>query len=68
MPDPEPPSDGPTTEEEFQARLVRLIRAARANGVDVEGGWMDRNPRGDEPDWGIEIYEVSKPDRLRDGG
>ncbi|MFB6079879.1 MAG: hypothetical protein ABEJ81_02585 [Haloferacaceae archaeon] len=57
----EPSSDGPTTEQAFQNDLARLIRVAHANGVDVEGGWEDRTLDADAPDWGIEIYEVSKP-------
>lgn len=57
-----PSNDGPRTEQEFNERLIRLIRDAHANGVDVEGGWMDRT-RNDEPDWGVEIYEVVKDAR-----
>lgn len=60
-----PSSNGPTTEEEFQEQLVSLIRASHTTGVDVEGGWMDRNGSEDLPDWGIEIYEVVKQDISR---
>lgn len=52
------PSDGPTTAPEFERRLFRLVREAHENGVDVEGGWADRNGDPDRPDWGVEIYEV----------
>lgn len=50
--------DGPETEQAFQEALVELIHAAHANGVDIEGGWADRNEHPELPDWGIEIYEL----------
>jgi|GEM_PF-2047748 len=56
----QPGPAGPETEAEFEANLIWLLRTAHANGVDVEGGWMDRKDSIDEPDWGIEIYEVAK--------
>lgn len=68
MSTPHSSNGGPSTEEAFQRRLVSLIRAAHANGVDVEGGWMDRTRADDRPDWGIEIYRVAKPARALDVG
>lgn len=56
-----PRADPPTTEAEFERLLLELVRAAHKNNVDVEGGWLDRNPDPDLPDWGIEIHEVTKP-------
>ncbi|MFB6185101.1 MAG: hypothetical protein ABEI96_11145 [Haloarculaceae archaeon] len=53
-----PTADGPTSPQEFEATLAWLLRTARENGVDVEGGWMDRTHDRNGPDWGIEIYEV----------
>lgn len=61
MADTLPTEVGPMTDDEFEARLVELLRAARVNGVDIEGDWADRNPDSDAPDWGIEIYRVAKP-------
>lgn len=61
MPGSPPTADGPATEPEFEASLVRLLRTAYDNGVGIEGGWCDRNPRPDRPDWDVEIYEVTKP-------
>lgn len=55
-----PTPDGPTTATEFQSNLAWLLRTASANGVDVDGGWQVRSPADDYPDWGIEIYEVTK--------
>ena len=54
-----PDANGPT-EDAFAERLRELVNEAHANGVDVEGGWMDRKDSTAEPDWGIEIYEVTK--------
>lgn len=51
--------------ESFQAELVRLIRAAEADGVDVEGGWSCDGDAG-LPEWGIEIYEVVSRNRMAD--
>ena len=58
---PTSPPDGPGSEQEFQDALARLIRTVYENGVDVEGGWVDRHSDPEQPDWGIEIYEVTKP-------
>lgn len=60
MPSP-PRASGPETQAAFESNLIWLIRTAHENGVDVEGGWMDRNGSEQLPDWGIEIYEVTKP-------
>lgn len=46
-----------TTEEAFEVELARLIRAAEANDVTVDGGWACRGDS-EFPEWGIEIYEV----------
>lgn len=51
--------------ETFQVELARLIRAAEADGVDVEGGWACDGDEG-LPEWGIEIYEVALRDRPAD--
>ena len=64
----QPPSDDPTTDSEFGDRLGSLIRAAHRNGIDVEGGWAFRNDGGDDPDWGVEIYEVTKSRSQSDVG
>ena len=53
-----PLPDGPATEQAFEERLTQLIHTAHANGVDVEGEWVDRNAHPDMPNWGIEIYEI----------
>jgi hypothetical protein len=50
--------DGPETEEEFQAQLDRLIQAAEANNVSVEGGWVSRGVTDGRSNWGIEIIET----------
>lgn len=63
-----PPGDGPTTDSEFNDQLGTLIRRAHGNGVDVEGGWAFRTEHEDRPDWGVEIYEVTKPRRSVDIG
>lgn len=51
--------DGVTTEAAFQDALVRLLREAETNGVDIEGGWASR-AGAERPEWGIEIYEVRR--------
>ena len=61
MPERDPPCGEPSTEHEFREHLIALIRTAHENGVDVDGGWMDRNERTDVPDRGIEIYRVVDP-------
>jgi uncharacterized protein YndB with AHSA1/START domain len=48
----------PETREEFQAQLDRLIQAAEANNVNVEGGWVSRGATDGRSDWGIEIIET----------
>lgn len=50
--------NGPETEEEFQAQLDRLIRAAEANNISVEGGWVSRGATDGRSNWGIEIIET----------
>lgn len=54
------PTDGPTTEREFHDGLGTLLRQAHKNGVDVEGGWEYRHMEPELPDWGVEIYVVTK--------
>lgn len=68
MSTPHPSEDGPTTEREFDDKLGSLLERARRNGVDVEGGWDFRSDRDEIPDWGVEIYEVTKPRRAVDVG
>lgn len=63
MPVSRPSSDGPTTAAEFQANLAWLLRNARDNDVDVTGGWVHRSDGHDYPDWGIEVYRVTKRSR-----
>lgn len=58
-----PTATGPETEAAFESNLIWLLRTASENGVDVRGGWMDRNESEELPDWGIEIYEVTKGPR-----
>lgn len=48
----------PTTDEEFDAALNSLLRAAYRNGVSVEGAWVSRNDG--YPDWEILILELEK--------
>ena len=62
-----PSADGPSTDSEFNDKLGALLVRAHRNGVDVGGGWAFRND-GDDPDWGIEIYEVTKPRSTPDVG
>lgn len=57
---PPPNSDGPTTKQEFTSRLDSLLRSAHRNGVEIEGGWAVRTDETNQPDWGVEIYEVTK--------
>jgi hypothetical protein len=47
----------PTTAEEFQRQLTRLVRAAAANGVEVRGGWACQDDGGGA--WDVEIVEVA---------
>lgn len=61
MPVTQPPAEGPRTESAFEECLVWLLRTARENGVPIEGGWVNRNRSTHQPDWGIEIYQVTKP-------
>lgn len=61
MSDHHGPPGGPATEAEFRDALIALIRAAAANGVSVDGGWMDRNDRADIDDRGIEIHTLANP-------
>lgn len=49
----------PHTEDQFRQALAELVRAARNNGVDVEGGW-DCPADGDAPEFGVEIYRVQR--------
>ncbi|KYH23989.1 hypothetical protein HAPAU_40680 [Halalkalicoccus paucihalophilus] len=48
-----------TTEEAFTTALQKLVQAAYANGVDIEGGWECRTTT-DDPDWEIMILELAK--------
>ena len=55
------PQPAITTEDEFQRALSDLCQTARANGVDIRGGW-----RIDCEDGGVrhslEIYRVAEAD------
>ena len=55
---PDPVAD-PTTDEEFDAALCGLLRAAYRNGVSVEGAWVSRND--DCPDRETLVLELEKP-------
>ncbi|MFC4358075.1 hypothetical protein ACFO0N_08960 [Halobium salinum] len=50
----------PDSTAEFHEALTGLVRAARENGVDVEGGW-DCRIDGTTPDFAVEIFPVVKP-------
>lgn len=47
------------TAKEFHDQLIQLVRAAEANGVGVEGGWVCQT-NGDDAAWDIEIIEVAR--------
>lgn len=55
---PSDPVADPTTNEEFDAALHGLLRAAYRNGVSIEGAWVSRND--DCPDWEAVILELEK--------
>lgn len=47
-------------EDEFDAELDRLVAEARDEGVPIEGAQNVRSPRPDDPDYTIEITEITK--------
>jgi hypothetical protein len=51
------PPDAVNSEEAFGAALTEVIRVARANGVEVLGGWECRT--GAEADYEAVIVELS---------
>ncbi|MFC7200782.1 hypothetical protein [Halospeciosus flavus] len=56
--------DDVVTEEEFQRALSKLVSAAAANGVDVEGGWTcEANPTGEE--WDVVISVLGSSDSTK---
>ena len=57
------PANGPETTSEFEESLGLLISHASNNGIDIEGGYAIRNEDAEPPDWGVEIYEVTKSGR-----
>lgn len=61
MDDSEIAAETATTEEAFDTALQKLVQAAYANGVNIEGGWKCRTTTTD-PDWEIMILEVTKKD------
>jgi hypothetical protein len=71
MDDSETGAETITTEEAFATALQKLVQAAHANGVDIEGGWECRTTT-DDPDWEIMILELAKQDTQKrdaaDGG
>lgn len=54
------PRDEPMIEDEFDAELDRLVAEARDEGVPIEGAQNVRSPRPDDPDYTIEITEITK--------
>ncbi len=44
----------------FETDLIDLVDEARSDGVSVAGAYDVRTPRPDEPDYTVEITEVSK--------
>lgn len=51
----------PSTKAEFTEQLENLIRTAEANDIDIAGGYSFRT-EGAGADWGLELFEVVKPD------
>jgi hypothetical protein len=49
----------PTSDDEFQAALGRLVTAAAENDVAVEGGWSVVTDGGRR--LGVEVYRVESP-------
>ncbi len=72
MTHPRQPND-PTDSEEFDRTLSGLVSDAEANGIDIEGAYDVRTPRGDRSDYTVEITVIQKrfpgandPDERRD--
>lgn len=50
----------PETSEELGEALDRLLLAAYANGVEVDGGYILSHSNLDIPDWGLQISHSRK--------
>lgn len=46
------------TRDEFAAELDHLVAEARDENVPIEGGYIVRSPRPDDPDFTVEISEI----------
>ena len=55
---PDTPADAITNREEFTSALSRLIETAKANDVDISGGYRYDAAAGQQH-YGIEIYRVA---------
>lgn len=60
MTPPFDPETEPTTVEEFDAELGRLVSEARDQNVPIEGAYNVRSPDPDTRDFTIEITEIAK--------
>ena len=52
--------DDPTDRAGFETALSRLVRTAEEAGLDIEGAYDVRTPRGDHDDYTIEIAVIEK--------
>ena len=50
-----------TTEPEFHLALCTLLESAASNEVAIVGGWAHRCTNDDQPDFDVEISQVTKP-------
>lgn len=54
-----PSDDEIVSDEEFEQRLGKVVRAAASNGIDPRGSWEIRNGA-ELPDWETMIVELEK--------
>ena len=57
MSSPDQTPDGLSSADKFQRSFSDLLLTARANNIDITGGWQCEVADGDH-DYGIEIYRV----------
>jgi len=52
--------DEPTDREGFETALSHLVATAEEAGIDIEGAYDVRTPRGDRSDYTVEITVIQK--------